>query len=223
MIFDQQNYDQYTAGDLEKWSVLFMQQMIFSKTEAYRHFRGNLKKLGLSAERIPEISRTNNLLELATGWNMYPQPDLLTENLFFRLMTFKRFGVSTRIPEMFTDVFGYAPLLADPLIASFAQGLGSIAERHFYKDTVMEAVSRLFGFTLSCGLVKEGNEIKIFGGRALSSPEESRSMLTPQTKRRPFKLGRVLDTPFVKDGPQRVYFVLESLGQLREILKEFDA
>lgn len=233
MIFDQQYYDQYTAADLETWSILFMRQMLVVKNLGYRHFRGNIKKLGLSAERIPEIKRTNNLLELSSGLSLYPLPELLTDSLFFRLMTFKRFGVRTSIREksqmdndkqldMFSDVFGYAPLLADPVIASFIRGLGSVAERHFYKDEVMESVNRLFGFTVSCGLVTEGNETKIFGGKLLSSAQESRLALTPSMQRIPFDLNRVLITPYSKEGTQQKYFVLDSLGQLKEILKEFE-
>ncbi len=222
MIFDQQYYEQYTAEDLETWSVLFMRQMLVAKNLGYRHFRGNIKKLGLSAERIPEIKKMNDLLEISSCWKVYPLPDLLTDSLFFRLMTFKRFGVRTTMPDLFSDVFGYAPLLADPVMASFVQGLGSVAERHFYRDEVMESVNRLFGFTVACGLVKDGNEIKLFGGRLLSSAEESRLVLTTMIERRNFELNRVLRTPFSKDGPQQTYFVLESLGQLKEILKEFE-
>src|ERR1700722_19516458 len=95
MIVDQQQYDLYTTEDQEVWSILFMRQMVTIKTVAYRHFTGQLKKLGFSAEAIPDFSKTNLLLGKLTGWQIYAVPGLIPNSLFFRFMLNKHFGATT--------------------------------------------------------------------------------------------------------------------------------
>jgi phenylalanine-4-hydroxylase len=233
MIFDQQPHDQYTAEEQEIWSMLVIRQMKVIKGTAYSQFAWNMKNLGLNAAIIPDIKRMNPLLEELTGWNIYPLPGLLTEDIFFRLMLFKRFGIRTEIrkmdeldsdevPDIFTNVFGHAPLLADPVIAAFLFDLAGIAERYSHHENSIEIICQIYWYTMEYGLVKEKGKIKVFGGSLLSSAAEGEYALSSKAYRQPFHFDLVMNTPFRKIKFLEQYFVLDSLGQLGEILAKLD-
>jgi phenylalanine-4-hydroxylase len=233
MISDLQQYDLYTSDDQEVWYILFMRQMVTIKTVAYRHFAGQLRKLGFTAEAIPDFKRTNLLLEKLTGWNIYAVPGLIPNNLFFKFMVNRRFGATTWMrkkeqldyleePDMFHDVFGHVPLLADPMIAAYLLELARIAERYLDNEDVIEAISRLYWYTIEFGLVKENTQIKIYGAGILSSIGETQFVMSKDANQQPFNLKIILDTPYIKDRFQDQYFVLDSLGQLKGIVKELD-
>ena len=232
-ILEQQQYDLYTPDDQEVWSILFMRQMVMIKTVAYRHFAGQLKKLGFTTEAIPDFKKTNHLLEKLTGWNIYAVPGLIPNHLFFKFMVSRRFGATTWMrrkehldyleePDMFHDVFGHVPLLADPVIAAYLLGLARIAERYLCNEEVIESIARLYWYTIEFGLVRENTQIKIYGAGILSSIGETRFVMSKDANHQPFNLKIILDTPYIKDRFQEQYFVLDSLGQLKGIVKELD-
>ena len=233
MIFGQQSFDQYAVRDQETWSVLFKRQMTVVKSCSYRHFPEQLKKLAFNAEKIPDMKKINVHLEEISGWNMYPLPGLLTNELFFRLLNFRKFGVRTRIREkskldtdqesdMFSDVFGHAPLLADPVIAAFVLGLARIAKLYSHIEDAIQVVCRLYWYTLEYGLVKEGGEIKVYGGSLLASASGAEYALSAKAYRQPFNLDLVLNTAWVPEAFQEQFFVLDSFSQLRGLLKGLD-
>ncbi len=233
LISARQQYDLYTSDDREVWSALFKRQTIIIKAVAYRHFAGGLKRLGFTEGRIPEFKRLNFRLATLTGWSVYAVPGLIPNRQFFQLMAFRNFGATTWLrkkeqldnleePDMFHDVFGHVPLLADPVIANYLLGLARIAERFLDQEEVIEAISRLYWYTIEFGLVKEGKLTKIYGAGILSSIGETQFAMSPQANHQRFDLDRVLETPYIKDKFQEQYFVLESLGQLREVVAELD-
>src|SRR5665213_2732209 len=203
LITTHQQYELYTTEDQEVWSILFMRQMLVVKNGAYRHFAGGLKRLRFTAESIPNFRTTNLLLESLTGWNIYAVPGLIPNRQFFQLMNYKRFGATTWLrkkeqldyleePDMFHDVFGHVPLLADPVIANYLLGLARIAERFLDQDEVIEAISRLYWYTIEFGLVKETRGVKIYGAGILSSIGETKFALSAEANQQPFELSPML-------------------------------
>ena len=223
----------YTAADHQVWSLLYTRQLNAIRQYAYKNFETGLSQLNFTADRIPDLGETNRLLEALTGWKIYAVPGLIPNHTFFKLMVYKRFGATTWIrkmeeldyleePDMFHDVFGHVPLLTDPAITGFLLGLAHIAERYLDQEAIIEAIARLYWYTIEFGLVQEGEEIKIYGAGILSSIGETKFALSEEADRRPFNLEEVLQTPYIKDKFQEQYFVLNFLGQLKEILKDLD-
>jgi phenylalanine-4-hydroxylase len=229
----QQEHASYTMADRQVWSILYTRQLKAIEKYVYPYFARGLHQLGFSAESVPEFSVINQRLELLTGWKVYAVPGLIPNRSFFKLMAFKRFGATTWLrkmeqldyleePDMFHDVFGHIPLLADPLIADFLVGLARIAERFIDQEEVIEWIARLYWYTIEFGLVQEGREAKIYGAGILSSIGETAFSLSAGACRLPFDLEQVLDTPYIKDKFQEQYFVLDSLEQLPDILAALD-
>jgi phenylalanine-4-hydroxylase len=160
-------------------------------------------------------------------------PGLIPNRAFFEYMAFKRFGATTWLrkreqldyleePDMFHDVFGHVPLLTDPLITDFLVGLALIAQRHLDDEAVIEAIARVYWYTVEFGLVREYGETKIYGAGILSSVGETRFALSPAANRTPFELERVLASPYIKDKYQELYFVLDSMEQLNNIITQLN-
>jgi phenylalanine-4-hydroxylase len=228
-----QDLAQYTAADHAVWNLLYQRQSLAIRESAYALFYPNLGKLGLNPDAIPSFDQINKGLQALTGWTIYPVPGLIPNRAFFKLMAFQRFGATTWIrkmneieyleePDMFHDLFGHIPLLADNDIADYLYRLALIAERHADDEEAIELIARLYWYTIEFGLVKEGQEIRIYGAGILSSIGETHFCLLPAANRVPFDLQQILDTPYIKDKFQEQYFVLDNMDQLKEAVAELD-
>jgi phenylalanine-4-hydroxylase len=224
-----QQYDSYTAKDHYVWSLLFSRQIEKIHTVAYKNFAPGLAQLNFQSETIPDFNAVNIKLQHITGWQVYAVPGLIDNRMFFERMFFKHFGATTWIrkieeldyleePDMFHDVFGHIPLLTDPLICEFLHGLARIGTAHLDDEAVIEALARLYWYTIEFGLVKENSDLQIYGAGILSSIGETDYCLSDDVKKIPFDLETILATPYIKDKFQEQYFILESIGQLRNAL-----
>ncbi len=97
--------------------------------------------------------------------------------------------------------------------------LKSVSQKITFISEASE-LSRMNWWTAEYGLIKKGNEIKIFGAGLLSSVSESKRCLSSQVKKIP------LTADCVKQGyditePQPQLFVTESFAQLALVLDEF--
>jgi phenylalanine-4-hydroxylase len=223
-----QIYSLYTETDHHTWSVLFTRQIKKIRSVAYQNFEKGLGKLDFGARRIPDFRAVNEHLKELNGWQIYAVPGLIDNGHFFQQMFNRRFGATTWIrkpeeldyleePDMFHDVFGHIPLLTDPLICKFLHGLAKIAVVNIDDEETIEALARLYWYTVEFGLVKENGQLKIYGAGILSSIGETGYCLSEYVKRIPFNLEMVLAAPYVKDKFQEQYFVLEAMEQLEDL------
>lgn len=229
-----QNYSTYTLEDQEVWSLLFKRQLEVIDDVAYAHFKTGLSLLGFNETAIPLFDETNKRLEKLTGWSIYAVPGLIENEDFFRLMSEKKFGATTWLrkkeqidyleePDMFHDVFGHVPLLADPVICDYLFALASIAKKHHYKKEVITAISRLYWYTIEFGLVEEKDKVKIYGAGILSSPGETVYCLSAKANRQDYNLQNMIAYPYIIDDYQQQYYVLKNMQQLLhapELLEE---
>jgi phenylalanine-4-hydroxylase len=225
--------DQYKDSDHKIWSILYSRLSQTVKKIACRQFILGLEELAFSEKNVPEFTAINKRLMELTGWQIYAVPGLLPDSDFFEGMFHKEFGATTRMrkmkepdyleePDLFHDVFGHIPLLTDPFIAQYLQQLAKLAVKYITNEQAIEAVARLYWYTIEFGLVKEDNEVKIYGARILSSVGETNYCLSPNASRVSFNLEEVIQTSYIKDEFQEKYFVLESFEQLSKAVKQFD-
>lgn len=213
---------------LQVWNILYKRQLLKIEKHAYHLFADGLDRLGFNAQQVPVFSEINRRLENINGWQVYPVPGLIDNVDFFRAMAGKAFGATGWLrtmeqldyleePDMFHDVFGHVPLLCDPVISEYLHALADTALLYIDNPHAIEAIARLYWYTVEFGLVNEGNEIKIYGAGILSSIGETDFCLSEKAKRVPFDLARILATPYIKDSFQEQYFVLDSMDELKTI------
>ena len=228
-----QEYNNYTPTDHHTWSLLFSRQIEKISKVAYQNFGIGLRQLGFQKECIPDFAIVNKNLEEITGWQLYAVPGLIDNRFFFEQMFTKQFGATTWIrkpeqlnyleePDMFHDVFGHVPLLADQNICEFLFGLACVAVTNLDNEDLIESLARLYWYTIEFGLVKEERGLKIYGAGILSSIGETDYCLSAEATRVHFDLDTVLNTPYIKDKYQEQYFVLDSIEQLKSIMKELE-
>ena len=82
----------------------------------------------------------------------------------------------------------------------------------------MEKLARLYWFTVEFGLMKEGDELKIFGAGLLSSQGEIAHALGDESKKAPLKLNKVINTPYQIDSYQPLYFVLKDFNEIQDAI-----
>ena len=221
-----QEYNKYTSVDFDVWKILFESQLLLVKDKACSEFLKGVETLQFKGERIANFEETNAILLQVTGWQIQVVPGLIPPADFFKLLHEKKFCAATWLrnmdqldyleePDMFHDVFGHIPYLANPHISSFLQRLAGIALQYILNEKVIEMIATLYWYTIEFGLIKsKDGQVKIFGAGIVSSPGESIYCLEQTQLHQPFDVATILKTSYRKDIFQSTYFVLDSLEQL---------
>jgi phenylalanine-4-hydroxylase len=224
-----QRWEEFTAGDHWVWDTLFARQQMLLHGRSVAAFERGLDLLHLSRPGVPNFDELNEKLERRTGWRVVAVPGLVPDDVFFRHLSNRRFPAGNFIraaeqldyleePDVFHDVFGHVPVLADPAIADFMQALGE-AGLQAIEQGALHRLARLYWYTVEFGLAREDGRLKIYGAGILSSFSESHySLESPKPHRLAFDLPRVLRTSYRSDALQESYFVVDRFEQLRDLV-----
>ena len=219
-----QNYSAYTAADHDTYRRLYERQAAMLPGLACDEFIQALPSLGVK-DRIPRFEEINTHLRKATGWEVVAVPGLIPEVPFFTLLANRRFPVTDWIrtpaefdyivePDVFHDLFGHVPLLFNPVFADHMQEYGKGGLKA-HRLGACELLSRLYWYTIEFGLVRQPDGLRAYGAGILSSGGELRhSICSPQPRRLPLDVERVMRTRYKIDSYQQTYFVIESFQEL---------
>lgn len=222
-----QGFVDWDATEDAIWHDLVLRQQSVIKRRACRAYLDGLHMLNLPVDRVPQLPEINQILRRETGWQVSPVPALINFDRFFALLADKQFPVATFLrrrdefdylqePDYFHEIFGHCAMLTHPDFAAFTHTYGQLGARATAQQRAY--LARLYWFTVEFGLVKEANEIKIYGGGILSSPGETLYALDSATpQRQDFQLDAVLRTPYRIDIMQPIYYVLDDISQLYQL------
>jgi phenylalanine-4-hydroxylase len=223
-VFIEQDWTAYTPEDHAVWGLLYERRMAVLERTGSRLFLEGAARIGLRRDQVPDLADVNARLGARTGWAAVPVSGFLPAREFFRCLAQRRFPTTVTVrprsqldylpePDIFHDVFGHVPLHAHPIFADFLQRFGRAASAAV-GDEQVEAMARLFWFTVEFGLIREGDQVKVYGSGLISSHGDAANALGPDCDRRPFTLDAVLARPFAIDRFQDVLFTIESFEQL---------
>ena len=223
-VFIEQDWAAYTPEDHAVWGLLYERRMAVLEHTGSRLFLEGAERIGLRRDQVPDLAAVNARLGARTGWAAVPVSGFLPAREFFRCLAQRRFPTTVTVrprsqldylpePDIFHDVFGHVPLHAHPIFADFLQRFGRAASTAV-TDEQVEAMARLFWFTVEFGLIREGHQVKVYGSGLISSHGDAANALGPDCDRRPFTLDAVLAQPFAIDRFQGVLFTIESFEQL---------
>lgn len=225
-----QRWGSFTPEEHRVWDILFARQAAKLRGRAVRAFERGLETLRLSHAGIPNFDDLNERLFARSGWTVVAVPGLLPDEIFFGHLARRRFPAGNFIrpassldyleePDVFHDVFGHVPMLAEPWFADFMQRLGEEGLKAAASGEG-ERFARLYWFTVEFGLAREDGALKVYGaGLASSFGEAAYALDSAKPARTSFDLERVLRTPYRADAFQPVYFVVDRLATLEKLLQ----
>ena len=228
-----QNWDAFTAEEHAVWDTLYERQIKLLPGRASKAFLRGLDLLKLSESGIPNFEELSERLMKATGWQVVAVPGLVPDDVFFDHMANRRFVAGNFIrradqldylqePDVFHDVFGHVPLLADPVFADYMEAYGRGGLRAL-EHGALKQLSRLYWYTVEFGLIQEDDDLRIYGAGIVSSYGESRYALDSDSPNRiGFDLKRVMRTNYRIDDSQQNYFVIPSFDELLRVTVETD-
>lgn len=220
-----QGWDRYTPEEHATWDTLFERQARMLPGRVTPEFIAGLDVLRLSRPGIPDFEELSERLTRATGWSVVAVPGLVPDDVFFDHLANRRFVAGNFIrrpdqldylqePDVFHDVFGHVPLLANPVFADYMQAYGQGGQRAGAMGAI-QRLSRLYWYTVEFGLVRSGGDLKLYGAGIVSSFTESVFALEdPSPNRLGFDLKRVMRTKYRIDDFQQNYFVIDSFEDL---------
>ncbi len=228
-----QDWDRFSADDHAMWDRLFARQTDMLPGRAADAFLRGLDVLRLSCAGIPDYRELNARLTAATGWSVVAVPGLVPDAVFFDHLANRRFPAGNFIrtpaqidylqePDVFHDVFGHVPMLADPVFADYmvAYGKGGLRSLGF---GALHKLARLYWYTVEFGLIEEGGQLRTYGAGIVSSHAETIFALDdPSPNRLGFDLLRLMRTEYRIDDFQQSYFVIPSLDHLLKVTVETD-
>lgn len=220
-----QKWERYTADEHDIWNTLYAQQIDVLKGRAVPEFYDGLAALNLDTGGVPNLSKLNPKLKALTGWEVVMVPHLVPDDVFFNHLANKRFPAGRFIrgrdqmdyleePDVFHDIFGHVPLLAQPVFADYMQAYGQGGLRALKHDC-LKNLARLYWYTVEFGLMKTDDGMRIYGAGIVSSRTESVFAVDdPSPNRLHFDLERVMHTDYRIDDFQQVYFAIDSFEEL---------
>jgi len=226
-----QQYDRYTPEDFTVWQTLFERQMNLLNQYASASYLDAIDKIGFHAAAIPDFSNVNEKLLSLTGWQLTVVPGLVPQKEFFEMLAQRIFPATCWLrtfaeidyieePDMFHDVFGHVPLLANSEYASFMQAFGMLALEWINQPEIVDLLSRIYWFTVEFGLINEAGNIRIYGAGVLSSPGETMNSMKEDMIKRRFNAADILRTGYKTDVLQEQYFIIDNYAQLDNMLTE---
>ena len=240
---DTNGHIHYSDDENAMWQALLERQAKQIPNRACSAYLEGLEKLKLPATHIPQLQDIDDILQASTGWQTAAVPALISFGKFFKLLADKRFPVATFIrrfedmdyieePDIFHEIVGHCPLLTHPAFAAFNETYGQLGLNASKEERWF--LARLYWFTIEFGLVgSRPDNRRIYGGGILSSPSEtvytlsgsdklhqSKHQQQPQNQpeHRPFDLLDVLRTPYRIDHIQPIYYVIDDLDTLFDIV-----
>jgi phenylalanine-4-hydroxylase len=228
-----QDWSRYTQDEHAMWDHLFERQARMLHGRVTPAFLEGLDVLRLSKPGIPDFEELSERLRKLTGWSVVAVPGLVPDEVFFRHLANRRFVAGNFIrkpdeidylqePDVFHDVFGHVPLLANPVFADYMQAYGEGGLRSL-KFGALHKLARLYWYTVEFGLVRGHGGLELYGAGIVSSYGESIFALDdPSPNRIAFDLMRVMRTKYRIDDYQQTYFVIDSFETLLRQTLETD-
>lgn len=223
-----QNWEAFNAQDHAMWDQLFARQSEMLPGKAADAFLRGIDVLKLSKPGIPDYRELNERLARVTGWQVVAVPGLVPDDVFFEHLANRRFPAGNFIrqpeqidylqePDIFHDVFGHVPMLADPIFADYMAAYGEGGLRSLNFDA-LNHLARLYWYTVEFGLIQQPDGLRIYGAGIVSSYTESVFALEDSSPNRiGFEMVRVMRTKYRIDDFQQNYFVIPSFDYLLEI------
>ncbi len=188
------------------------------------------RDLGISTERIPQLTDMSRRLKELTNFRLAPIEGLVDTRAFLSWLSWRTMLSTQYIrhhsrpeytpePDIVHEAIGHIPMFTNPNFADFSQFIGHGAR--IATDKQIEELGRLYWFTVEFGLVEHEGDIKAYGAGLLSSYGELVHAFSDKVERRPFVLEEVINHEYTYSDMQPVLYVIPSYAELKEVTRGY--
>jgi len=221
---------EYTPEEQRIWQIVANNLEEVQEKRASKIYLEAKKKLGISNERIPQLSEMSKRLGELSGFRLAPIEGLVETRAFLSWLAYRTMLCTQYIrhasrpeytpePDIVHEAIGHIPMFTNRDFADFSSFIGHGAQ--IATDEQLEELGRLYWFTVEFGLIQEGDEIKAFGAGLLSSFGELEHAFSDEVERRPFDLQQVIKTDYDYSDMQPILYVIPSYAELKEQTRNY--
>ena len=212
---------QYTAEETRVWRAVMDRLSELHEVHAASTYLQGFRRLGLSESKAPVPGSLARRLKEQTGFGLVLTDGLLDPRVFLTHLGERRQPCTVYLrhgsrpdytpePDLVHEAVGHAPMLTDPDAARLNEVIGHAAG--LASERQLQALLRIYWFTLEFGLTEERTGLRAYGAGLLSSFGELPHAFSAAVDRRPFKLAEVIEQDYHHDRMQDVLFVVPSIG-----------
>lgn len=188
------------------------------------------KDLGISNERIPQLTEMNRRLKELSNFRLAPIEGLVDTRAFLSWLSFRTMLSTQYIrhhsrpeytpePDIVHEAMGHIPMFTNRNFADYSQFIGYGAR--MATDEQLEQLGRLYWFTVEFGLVEHEGDIKAYGAGLLSSFGELEHAFSDKVELRKFDLEQVINHEFTYSDIQPVLYIIPSYAELKEVTRKY--
>ncbi len=220
----------YTEEEQEVWRFVAGELEELHREKASPFYLKAKQDLGISNDRIPQLTEMNKRLQETTGFRLAPIEGLVNTRSFLSWLSWRTMLSTQYIrhhsrpgytpePDIVHEAMGHIPMFTNPDFADFSQFVGHGAR--MANDAQLEGLGRIYWFTVEYGLVEAEGGIKAFGAGLLSSFKELKNAFSDNVERRPFVLEEVIEQEYTYSNMQPILYVAPTYKFLKEETRRY--
>ncbi|MEM6993024.1 MAG: phenylalanine 4-monooxygenase [Myxococcota bacterium] len=212
----------YNDDEQAVWRHVWTKLEPLHAAHACRVYHEGCGSFSFDHQHIPSFKAINARLEPMEGFSLAPVAGLVLPETFLRQLANRRFLATqymrhpsqplyTPEPDVVHEYIGHVPMLAHPELAALNLAFGDASMRA--DESEIEALIRVYWYTIEFGVLQESDVIKVYGAGILSSFGEIERFGEAQLN--PWNLGVMAKTSFDPTTYQSQLFVAPPFEQLR--------
>lgn len=220
----------YDEREQNIWRIVATRLEEIQARRASKFYLQAKRDLGISNDRIPQLSEMNRRLKELSNFRLAPIEGLVETRGFLSWLSYRTMLSTQYIrhhsrpeytpePDIVHEAIGHIPMFTNRSFADFSQFIGHGAR--IATDEQLEELGRLYWFTVEFGLIEENSELKAYGAGLLSSFGELENAFTDKVERREFDLERVINTPYDYSEMQPILYVVPSYEYLKDVTRRY--
>ncbi len=239
-LFIRQPYELYSERNHEAWRKLYGRMIPRWDRYANDAFQRGIQALCLNSDQVPHLEDVNRFLCPLTGFQAKPVSGYVPAFVFFDCLRNRSFPTTITIrdsehldylpePDIFHDIAGHVPMHTDRAFAEtlvrfgecahtaveVVEGIHDPQKRIAALTSNIRAMARFFWFTVEFGLMRSGNDLRVYGSGLLSSfGEIQHAIESAEVQRHPLQLEWVINQCFEIDHYQPLLFIVNSFDHL---------
>jgi monomeric phenylalanine-4-hydroxylase len=220
----------YTDEEHGVWQTVATKLEEIQAKRASQFYLDAKQDLGITNDRIPQISELNIRLQETSGFKLAPIEGLVETRAFLSLLSHRTMLCTQYIrhasrpeytpePDIVHEAIGHIPMFTNKNFADYSSYIGEGAK--IANDQQLAELGRLYWFTVEFGLKEENGELKAYGAGLLSSFGELEHAFSNEVERRPFDLQTVINHEFSYSDMQKVLYIIPSYSYLKDVTREY--